>query len=38
LQSEVAAWQQKRNVEKRGIQWAFTRENADAKLGRRYVS
>ena len=38
LQSEVAAWQQKRNVEKRGIQWAFTREKADAKMGRKYVS
>ena len=38
LQSEVAAWQHKRNVEKRGIQWAFTREKADAKLGRQYVS
>jgi hypothetical protein len=37
LQSEVAAWQQKRNVEKRGIQWTFTREKADAKLGRHYV-
>ena len=38
LQSEVAAWQQRRNVEKRGIQWAFTREKADAKMGRNYVS
>lgn len=37
LQSEVAAWQQQRNVEKRGIQWAFTREKADAKLSRHYV-
>lgn len=37
LQSEVAAWQQKRNVEKRGINWTFTREKADAKLGRHYV-
>lgn len=38
LQSVVAAWQQKRNVEKRGIQWTFTREKADTKLGRHYVS
>lgn len=38
LQSEVAAWQHKRNVEQRGINWTFTREKADAKLGRHYVS
>ena len=38
LQSEVAAWQQKRNVEKRGIDWTFTREKADEKLARHYVS
>lgn len=38
LQSEVAAWQQRRNVEKRGIEWTFTREKADEKLGRHYVS
>jgi hypothetical protein len=38
LQSEVAAWQQKRNVEKRGIEWTFTREKADRKLARHYVS
>ena len=38
LQSEVAAWQQKRNVEKRGIDWRFTREKADETLSRHYVS
>ena len=38
LLTEVAAWQQNRNGERRGIQWAFTREKADAKLGHRYVS
>ena len=37
LQSEVAAWQQRRNVEKRGIEWTFTREKSDEKLGRHYV-
>jgi hypothetical protein len=37
LQSEVAAWQHKRNLEKRGINWTFTREKADAKLARHYV-
>lgn len=36
--SEVAAWQQRRNEERRGIAWTFTREKADRKLGRRYVT
>lgn len=35
---EVAAWQHRRNVEKRGIEWKFTREKADQKLGRHYVT
>jgi hypothetical protein len=34
----VAAWEQRRNVEKRGIQWSFTRQDADRKLGRHYVT
>ena len=38
MQSEVAAWQQKRKVEKRGMAWAFTREEADKKLARHYVA
>lgn len=38
LHSEVAAWQQRRNAEKRGIQWKFTRQKADEKLARHYVS
>lgn len=37
LASEVAAWQEQRNREKRGIQWKFTRQDADRKLGRHYV-
>lgn len=36
--TEVAAWQQRRNGEKRGILWTFTREKADQKLGRHYVT
>ena len=36
--AEVAAWQHRRNVEKRGINWQFTREKADQKLGRHYVT
>lgn len=35
---EVAAWQQQRNADHRGIVWSFTRQDADLKLGRHYVS
>ena len=38
LETEVAAWQQVRNNEKRTIEWNFTRQDADQKLGRHYVS
>jgi hypothetical protein len=38
LVREVTAWQNKRNVERRGIQWRFTRQDADRKLGRHYVT
>ena len=38
LVSEVAAWQHRRNEEHRGIQWRFTRQDADRKLGRHYVT
>lgn len=38
LASEVAAWQQTRNEQKRTIEWDFTRQDADIKLGRHYVS
>ena len=38
LQSEVDAWQQARNAEQRTIQWNFTRQDADRKLGHHYVS
>jgi hypothetical protein len=37
LVSEVGAWQRQRNAEKRGIQWRFTCQDADRKLGRHYV-
>lgn len=36
--AEVAAWQQRRNGQRRGITWTFTREKADQKLGRHYVT
>ena len=38
LESEVDAWQQARNPEKRSIEWNFTRQDADRMLGRHYVS
>jgi hypothetical protein len=38
LTKEVAAWQRRRNVERRAIQWTFTRQDADRKLGHHYVS
>ena len=38
LQREVDAWQMDRNAQCRTIQWTFTRQDADEKLGRHYVS
>ena len=38
LQTEVNAWQQDRNTRKKTIEWNFTRQDADRKLGRYYVS
>jgi len=38
LQSEVDAWQQAQNAEQRTIEWNFTRQDADRKLGHHYVS
>lgn len=38
LRSEVGAWQQARNKQRRTIEWKFTRQDADRKLGRHYVS
>ena len=35
---EVTAWEHRRNVEGRGINWTFTREKADETLGRHYVA
>lgn len=35
---EVAAWQRRRNTERCGIEWKFTRQDADRKLGRHYVA
>lgn len=38
LKSEVDAWQQARNAQQRTIEWKFTRQDADRKLGHHYVS
>jgi len=38
LRSEVAAWKHRRNQAKTRIEWKFTRQDADDKLSRHYVS
>ncbi len=38
LKIEVAAWQRRRNTARCGIDWTFTRRDADRKLHRHYVS
>ena len=38
LAAEVAAWQRRRNTARCGIEWTFTRRDADRKLGGHYVS
>jgi len=38
LCSEVLAWQQRRNQARCGIEWKFTRQDADKKLSRHYVT
>jgi DDE superfamily endonuclease len=38
LQSEVDAWQHARNELRKTIEWKFTRQDADLKLSRHYVS
>ncbi len=37
LASEVTAWQRRRNAARCGIDWTFTRRDADRKLQRHYV-
>ena len=38
LRTEVAAWQQQRNATNCRIQWKFTRQDADQKLSKHYVT
>lgn len=37
LQTEVDHWQHTRNATRQTIEWKFTRQDADRKLGRHYV-
>ena len=37
LRREVDAWQTDRNAQRRTIEWRFTRQDADQKLGQHYV-
>jgi hypothetical protein len=38
LAAQVVTWQERRNSERRRIEWRFTRSDADRKLGRHYVA
>ena len=38
LEREVDAWQRDRNESQKTIEWTFTRQDADRKLGHHYVS
>lgn len=38
LAAHVAAWQQRRNADRKQIEWRFTRRDADRKLHRHYVA
>ncbi len=35
---EINTWKRQRNAEQRGIDWTFTRQDADRRLARHYVS
>jgi len=37
LEHEVAAWRRDRNESRKTIEWTFTRQDADRKLGHHYV-
>ena len=34
---EVSTWQHRRNAKRHRIEWSFTRQDADRKLGQHYV-
>lgn len=37
LKTEIAAWEKRRNTERRKIHWTFTKQDADRKLGKHYI-
>jgi hypothetical protein len=38
LKTAVEAWQTRRNQQRKTINWTFTRQKADKKLGKYYVA
>jgi len=38
LEAELRTWQQQRNAANVTLHWSFTRQDADRKLGRHYVT
>lgn len=38
LKTAVSAWQKRRNQQRKTINWTFTRQKADQKLGKHYVA
>ncbi len=38
LVNEVKSWQKRRNQQRKTIDWTFTRQDADKKLGKHYVA
>lgn len=38
LETELRAWQRQRNAANKKVKWSFTRQDADRKLGRHYVT
>jgi transposase len=38
LTAAVDAWQKRRNQQKKTINWTFTRQDADKKLGKHYLA
>jgi len=38
MKSELDAWVRKRNKDKKKIEWRFTRQDADQKLSKHYVT
>ena len=37
LEAEIEHWQQQRNAARQGVEWKFTRQDADRKLSRHFL-